>query len=616
MSSDKEKENKLVASPAPAPASANGEAVTQASTAKDVKKGDVDVVYPTGLKLALIMTSIFIGMFLVSLDRLIISTAIPQITNEFNSADDIGWYGTAYLITNCAFQLVFGKVYSVFSIKGTFLTSILLFEVGSALCGAAPNSIAFIIGRAIAGLGSGGIMSGVIVVIVYSLPLHKRPKYQGFFGAVFGIASVTGPLVGGAFTTRVTWRWSFYINLPIGAVVAVVIFFMLNIPDRPDTKKPLKEKLKQLNALGMFALVPGVVCLCLALQWGGTAYAWSEGRVVALLVLGPLLLVVFGIVQVWKPEQAILRPRIFIQRSIASGFWVSSCIGAHQTIFVYYLPVWFQAIDGVSAVASGIRLLPMILPIVIASLIVGQLVSKVGYYTPFLIFGACLTAIGAGLLTTLDVNTSEGKWIGYQIIYGLGLGSCSQAPNMAAQTVLPKPDVAIGASLMFFGQQLFGAVFISVGQNVFFNHLATKLMGIPGTNPHAIEDTGATDLLNRIPEQFRARGLHAYNDSLRVCFQVGAIMACLSVLGAFTMEWRTVKKNLPLKNADGKKAAEEGKANPPVEKNIPKTEAGPIKTEASQTEQGTTTSPGAIADKVGTTQGDSAAKPVAASASA
>ncbi|KAE8411205.1 major facilitator superfamily domain-containing protein [Aspergillus pseudocaelatus] len=540
--------------------SLNGE--KQPPTSRGDGKPNVeDIVYPTGLKLALLLVSIFVSMFLVSLDRLIISTAIPQITNEFNSAGDIGWYGTAYLLTNCAFQLVFGKIYTLFSVKPVFLISILLFEAGSALCGAAPNSVAFILGRAIAGLGGGGILSGVIVAIVYAVPLHKRPKYQGIFGAVFAISSVTGPLVGGAFTTNVTWRWCFYVNLPLGGVVMVLVSILLQGPDRPDIRTPMKDRLQQLNVLGLVALLPGVICLCLALQWGGTTYAWSEGRVVALLVLAFVLLIAFALIQNWTPEQAILPPRIFTQRSIASGFWVSSCLGAHMNLFVYYLPIWFQAIKGVSAVDSGIHLLPMLIPIVVASIITGQLVSRIGYYTPFMIFGVCLTAIGTGLLTTLGINTSEGKWIGFQIIYGFGIGSCSQAPNMAAQTVLPRKDVAIGVSLMFFGQQLFGAVFASVGQNVLFNQLAHRLAGIPGISPQLIQSTGATEFLNRVTSEDHAVAQEAYNDSLRKCFQVGLIMACLSMLGAFSMEWCSVKKNLPRKERDGQQASEEGKGN-------------------------------------------------------
>ena len=227
---------------------------------------------------------------------------------------------------------------------------------------------------------------------------------------------------------------------------------------------------------------------------------------------------------------------------------------------VYYLPIWFQAIKGASAISSGIHLLPMIIPIVVASIMTGQLVSRIGYYTPFMIFGVCLAAIGSGLLTTLKTDTNTGLWIGFQILYGFGLGSCSQAPNMAAQTVLKREDVSVGASLMFFGQTLFGAVFVSVGQNVLDNQLASRLASIPDITPQLIQSAGATELLNLIPAKDHAEALKAYNDSLRVCFQVALIMACLSIPGAVSMEWRTVRKNLPPKKPDSERGAEEGNA--------------------------------------------------------
>ncbi|TVY50986.1 Efflux pump aflT [Lachnellula cervina] len=521
-----------------------------------------DHVYPSGLKLALLMTSIFVGMFLVALDKLIISTAIPQITNEFHAANDIGWYGTAYLLANCASLLVFGKIYTVFSIKATFLTAIVLFEVGSAICGAAPNSIAFIIGRAVAGLGGSGVQSGVIVIIVFAVPLHKRPLYQGFFGAIFGIASVLGPLVGGAFTTSVTWRWCFYINLPLGGVVIVFVFFLLHIPDRPETKIPLKDKLRQLNALGLLPLIPGVVCLCLALQWGGTTYTWGNGRIIALPVLSFVLLIAFVLIQLWKPDEATVPPRIFIQRSIASGFWVSCCVGGHQALFIYYLPVWFQAIDGNSAVESGIHILPMVLALVLASILTGILTARIGYYMPFLIFGICITAVGAGLLTTLGISTAVGQWVGYQILYGYGMGSSVQAPNMAAQTVLPRNEVSIGISVLFFGQTLFGAIFVSVGQNVLDNQLAKRLAGISSITSKQLQTAGITGLFDLISPENHTAALEAYNDSLRICFQVGLILACLSILGAAGMEWRSVKKN---KGNPAPKDSESGQTTKEVE---------------------------------------------------
>lgn len=256
-------------------------------------------------------------------------------------------------------------------------------------------------------------------------------------------------------------------------------------------------------------------------------------------------------------------PRIFMQRSIASAFFVSCCIGAHQTIIwkfprlrsvvlkitadllVYYLPIWFQAIKGDSAVASGIHLLPQVIALVISSIVTGVLTSRTGYYTPFLLIGICITAVGTGLLTTLNVGTTMGMWIGYQILYGWGFGGCVQAPNMAAQTVLPRDQVSIGAALMLFGQTLFGSIFVSIGQNVLDGELVKRLAAFATVTPAQIESAGAAGLAALIPEEYHGAFLAAYNSSLRVCFVIGVTMACISILGGLGMEWRSVKKAQP-----------------------------------------------------------------------
>jgi hypothetical protein len=229
-------------------------------------------------------------------------------------------------------------------------------------------------------------------------------------------------------------------------------------------------------------------------------------------------------------------------------------------IIVYFLPIWFQAIKGVSAVDSGIRLLPLVLPMVVSSMLTGIIITKVGYYTPFMIGGVCLMSIGAGLLTTLEVDTPKAKWVGYQFLYGWGQGATFQAPNLAAQTVLPNRDVPIGTSLMFFSQLLGGAIFISVGQNVLNNRLLAELKGIDGFNASTIINSGATTL-TQLPDSIRGTVLSAYNEALRRVFEVALILVCLTIFGALSLEWRSVKekKNQPDKSQEEGNAEEKAK---------------------------------------------------------
>lgn len=502
------------------------------------------------------MASVFMSLFLVSLDRLIISTAIPEITDELHSVTDIGWYGSAFLLTTCAFQLLFGKMYTFFAIKTTLLASIFLFELGSAVCGAAPTSAAFILGRAIAGVGSAGVTSGIVVTIVYSVPLHRRPIYQGLFGAVFGVSSVLGPLLGGVFTTKVSWRWCFYINLPFGAAAFLFIAALMQEPDRDATRLSLGRRVLNLDLLGIATLLPGIVCLLLALQWGGSEYQWSNSRIIALLVLAGLLLVAFASVQVFKPDTATIPRRVFVQRSIIAGFWSTLTIGGQSTIFIYYLPIWFQAVKGVNAVDSGIRLLPLLLSMVVASICTGVLTARVGYYNPFMIAGAALMAVGAGMLYTLQVDADSARWIGYQVLSGFGFGCAFQGPNLAVQAVLPLEDVPIGTAIMNVGQLLGGAVFLSVGQNVLNAQLLDRLSRLPGFGSSLLGNSGATSIVAKLPEAIQHAVVFEYNESLRRVFLVAVVLAVLTLLGVVLMEWRSVKKDRKTTEA----SEEEGKA--------------------------------------------------------
>ncbi|KAF7196370.1 MFS-type efflux pump MFS1 [Pseudocercospora fuligena] len=501
-----------------------------------------EIEYPGTKETIIVMTAILLAVFLMALDRTIIATAIPSITDEFNSLDDIGWYGSAFMLCAASFQLLIGRIYTFHSPKWVFLTNITIFEVGSAICGAAPNSVAFIIGRAIAGLGSAGIMSGAVILMVSVVPLAKRPAYMGFFGAVFGVSSVIGPLLGGAFTTDVSWRWCFYINLPIGGVAMLVIAFILKptVPAMPGLT--FRQQLAKLDLLGELFLLPCIICLLLALQWGGATYAWSNWRIIVLFVFFGVTLVAFVIQQCLMQNVATIPARIVKNRSIIAGMWLVLCLASTMMVFVYYIPTWFQAVKGTTAVKSGIDTIPMVLALVIGSIFAGQMVGRIGYYTPFAMAASVVMPIGAGLITTWSPSSDSGYWIGYQVLIGLGLGLGMQQGSMAAQTVLSRKDVPTGVSLMFFMQQLGGAIFVSVGQNVFQSSLISGLVSqLPDLNPMTIVDTGATDIRKLVPEQDLPQVLVVYNHALRQVFIVGVILACLSCFGSFALEWRSVK---------------------------------------------------------------------------
>ena len=502
-----------------------------------------EIEYPSGLKLAIVSASLCLAVFLMALDNTIIATAIPKITDQFQSLDDVGWYASSYLLTTCALQLFFGKLYTFYSIKWTFLVSIGIFEVGSAVCGAAPSSIALIVGRAVAGIGSAGLFCGALVIIAHTVPMAKRPVYTGIIGAMYGIASVAGPLLGGAFTDGPGWRWCFYINLPLGAITVLVIFFFFKSPVRKAEKKvPFMLRVKQLDLAGTGLFIIDVVVLLLALQWGGSTYAWGNWRIILLFCVFGVVTIAFLGLQWYMGDNATIPFRIILQRSVASACTFAFLLGSAFFILIYWVPIWFQAVKGVSALKSGIYCLPMVLALVIANAITGAGTSVVGYYNPFYYASVVLSCIGAGLLTTWKVDTSSGYWIGYQIVYGFGVGFGMQQAIITVQAVLPLRDVPVGTAMAAFFMNFGGSLFVSAAQNVFNNRLISELPKYTqGVDPSIVMHVGATEI-KRVVDPTQIEGvLIAYNASLTQTWYIAVAMCCLTAIPAAFVEWKSVK---------------------------------------------------------------------------
>jgi len=353
----------------------------------------------------------------------------------------------------------------------------------------------------------------------------------------------------------VSWRWCFYINLPIGGVAVVILAIFLKVAAPAKAGTTFKAQLSQLDPLGTLCFLPGIVCLLLALQCGGATYPWSNARIIVLFVLFAILFILFIVIQILKkePEQATVPPHVFKQRSITAGFLYMLFIGASMALMVYYLSIYFQAIRGVDALHSGLDILPFLLSVTFASIIAGFTVSKIGYYGPHMILGAIFMAVGAGLIMMFSVDISKGKWIGYQILFGVGFGLGNQQAGIAAQTVLQRKDIAIGSALMMFAAQISGAIFVPIGESVFENNLLKHLNGIPGVDGSVVLNTGATEIRYVVPQEALGAVLGAYNTALTRVFLVAAVMAAVGVLPALAMEWRSFKKD-KLKKGEGKGA--------------------------------------------------------------
>lgn len=305
------------------------------------------------------------------------------------------------------------------------------------------NSTTLIVGRAVAGAGGAGIASGAYTIIAFAATPRLKPAFTGILGASYGVASVIGPLLGGVFTDKLTWRWCFYINLPLGGVSVAILIFFFKTPKRAVTVKATwKEKFLQIDLFGSFVIMAAAVCYLLAMQWGGISKKWNSGSVIGTLVGFGILVILFILVEWKQGDRAVIVGRLLRDRTISVGGVFAFFLGGAFFSLLYYIPIYFQVISGVSASESGIRNLALIIAVSICTISSGGLISIWGHFVPLLMIGGVFTTIGCGLIFTLGLNSPSSMWIGYQVLAGIGIGLCIQVPIIATQAVVEPEDIS------------------------------------------------------------------------------------------------------------------------------------------------------------------------------
>lgn len=390
--------------------------------------------------------------------------------------------------------------------------------------------------------------------------------YMAGFMAIFGVSSAVAPLIGGVFTSKVTWRWCFYLSLPIGGLAMLVVATLLDTRHieselRGSRKEELSltfyQKVKRLDPIGTLLLLPCIISLILALQFGGFEYAWSDGRVIALWIVFGVMLIAFVSWQVWRGDDALLPPRIFKKGFVIGAAFYTFLLAGSFTTIVYYLPTWFQAVKGSTALVSSYQTLPFILSLFVASLMSGAVARKTGSYIVQMMLPPILGSIGAGLFTTFRPDTGHPAWIGFQVLYGLGIGCGLQGPSLAVQTLMPREDVPIGMAALFLSQQMGGAITIPIAQNLFVNALAKNVKNIPDLQLPDIRTLGATQLRDFVTDAtLLQRLVEAHNASLRNVWIVCLVTVCLLVLPLSIIERKNINKVAAQQKAAKAAAAE------------------------------------------------------------
>ncbi|KAB5578733.1 major facilitator superfamily domain-containing protein [Coniochaeta sp. 2T2.1] len=525
----------------------------------------------TRLETTLIMVALASALFLAALDVTIVTVAIPTIAEQFNSTAGYTWIGSAYLLANAAAAPVWGKISDIWGRKPILLCAVAVFWVGSLLSAVSVNMAMLIASRAVQGIGGGGIVILVNICISDLFSMRRRGIYFGIMGMVWAVAGGVGPIIGGVFTDKVTWRWCFYVNLPISGVGMLILTFVLKLQ---NPRTPIRAGLAAVDWLGVVTVVAGTLMFLLGLEFGGVTFPWTSPTVICLIVFGVLVSGLFVIVE-WKvAKYPIIPMRLFKERSNIASLAVSAC---HGFVFIsasYYLPLYFQAVLGASPLLSGVYVLPFSISLAVVSSATGIIIRKTGKYLPCIIFGMAVMTLGYGLFIDLGPKANWAKIICFQLVAGIGVGPNFQSPLISLQTTVHPRDIASATATFGFIRQLATSVSVVIGGVVFQNEMQKQYprllseLGPDTANLLTGGNAGASvGLVAKIPGHAGEVARAAYWTSLKTMYIMYVAFAAFGLALSFGIKSRKLSKQHE-EAKTGLQAMEEARAERKAERKV------------------------------------------------